>query len=604
MPQGRRYSKALHQWVKVETEQAYDYDGFCSDAGALLLSFWRWYPDYFCDMCRSPYATYGLELPQRIMLRVMTRYRKTYITGSRGLTKTFGTLLGKMVKGLLYPGIKMRYCAPNYKQAAALASQAFRQIEKDYPIIAMSWAVRNDKADMFRIVTDYGSEFTMYAPRGDNCGETIAEEIGAEGNNNNTFDMETYETDVLPTCRIVRQVNQKPDRVHINQQHAHISNACSKQNKAYTTHRNDCLTAMMRGNKYEGYVLDISWITALLGNIRDINYIEDIKAKLSSVDWLREMCARYIGTDENPMIPDDVLAKSQKLMVMEDRHCGDKNAIYVVSHDVSYVDSQKNAKCADVVLKLTKYDGVAKRDKYRKQVVYIDAYPPPKTAYLQAAKLKELWRRFCLDGAGTTFLVVDAQAYGTEVVEELMKPTVDGTSPLCCVDHMRFTEIEQPRALPVIYPLKASTRGATDEDGAMIQYAQIEFEHGNVELLTTNVLDGVEAYKRKNGIKDEYGDARIALPYKKSAELGQQITNLKTQVSGLTLKEVRRSTHIQRDIWSALKYALRYAQIIEDKNKKEKYKAKSEWSAVIAGFNGNTTVNAGARNDLLALRKR
>ncbi|MBR5285447.1 MAG: hypothetical protein IKU30_00975 [Clostridia bacterium] len=601
MPARAVYSQKQDKWIKKEYEKAYDYDVLCNKSAALMISFFRWYPDYFCDLCRSENAVYSLELPQRLMMRIDARYRNSYETGSRGLTKTYTKLLGKMVKGILWTGIIMRYCAPNYKQAAALATQAYHQIEKDYPIIASAWRLKNDRQDMFRIVTDYGSEFTMYAPRGDNCGETIAEEIGAEGAEK--FDMQKYETDVLPTCRIVRQVNQKIDRTFINGQHSHISNACSKQNRAYSVHRNNVLRDMIFGEKYEGYVIDMSWITSLMGNLRDINYIKDMKSKLSSTDFLREMCARYTGTEENPLIDEATLARSQKLMAMEDKHCGDPKAIYVVSHDVSYVDSQINAKCADVVVKLTHFQNVAKRDKYRKQVVYVDAYPPPNSAYLQAQKLKDLWRRFCLNGGETTYLVVDAQAYGTEVVEELMKPTSDGTPPLCCVNH-RFAELEQPRALPVIYPLKAGTRGATDEDGAMIQYAQIEFEQGNVEMLTTNVLDGIEAYKRKHGIKDDYNDRKIALPYQKSAELGQQIANLKTQVSGISLKEIRRSKGIQRDIWSALKYALRYSQILEDSLKKEKYRAKSEWAEMIAGFNGNTPVASGKRNDLLSLRRR
>jgi hypothetical protein len=174
---------------------------------------------------------------------------------------------------------------------------------------------------------------------------------------------------------------------------------------------------------------------------------------------------------------------------------------------------------------------------------------------------------------------------------------------------MAFTEIEQPDALPVIYPMKAGTRGTNDADGEMIKYAQIEFEQGNVELLTSSVLDGIEAYKNHHGIRDNFADGKIAMPYKQTDLLCQQIQNLRTKVSGITLKEERKSKAIQRDLWSALKYALRMAQVLEADLKKDKYKPKSDWDSKIENFNReNTTLkmNQGGntRANLLTLRRR
>jgi hypothetical protein len=269
------------------------------------------------------------------------------------------------------------------------------------------------------------------------------------------------------------------------------------------------------------------------------------------------------------------------------------------------VDDAKNAKCADVVLKLTQYDDLEKRDKYRKQVVYVDNYPPPKTDYLQAKKVRSLWEKYCMEGGQTTYLVVDAQAYGTGVVEELMKPTEDGRPSLCCVNHMAFQSIEQPGALPVLYPMKATTRGGIDADADMISYAQISFEQEDVELLVPNVIDGVEAYKAAHRIKDARYDAQISYPYRQTELLCQQIANLQTEVSGLSLKEKRKSKAIQRDIWSALKYALRMAQKLESTDRIEKYGAKSTWSEKINEISQRMAQSpraTGARANVLAMR--
>ena len=406
MPSG--YSKKGGRWVKEKTEKSFDYDAINRQSAGFMISFFRWYPDYFADLCRSEDARYRLELPQRMMLRIIARYRNVYITGVRGLTKTYCLLLGRMIKGIFWPGVVMRYCAPNLKQAAALATQAFHQIERDYPIIASHWQIKHDAQDSFLITTPYGSEFGMYSPRGDNNSETDAEEIGQEGSD--PFDMRRYEEDVLPACRLVRMAaNGVPDPFCIQQQHIHISNACRKQNPAFYKHRAACLKEMQVGEPYEGYVIDLSWKTALLCNIRNIAYVKDQRSRLTEAAWKREMCGLYTGDSENPLIPDEKLTISRRNLLMEASHSGDPHAIYIVSHDVSYADDPKNAKCADVVLKLTLFEDVERRDKYRKQVVFVDNYPPPKNDYLQAQKVRTLWEKFCMTGGQPTYLVVVAR---------------------------------------------------------------------------------------------------------------------------------------------------------------------------------------------------
>lgn len=609
--EGKTFSRKLGKWLTTKKDRAYDYEALTEEqkkSVGLLISFFRFYPDYFYDMVRSPNARYKIELPQRILLRLFARYRNVYCTGARGLTKTYVVMLSKAADGLFYPGEKIRYVAPAQKQSAKLASDAFKTMCENYPFFSIWWNKNNDRDNMFKMSTVYGSEFTMYAPRGDNCSALVGEEMAQEGGLEG-FDIDAFENDISPTNRITRRVNGKPDRTHIDLKETYISNAASRQSRAFTTYRSAALKSMVLGDKYDGYCIDIPWEVALLCNIRDIAYYKKERAKSTGEKWLREMCARYTGSIDNPLINDEVLAKSKKNLLMEECHSGDKDAIYIVSHDVSYVDSAHNAKCADVVLKLTKYDILARRDKYRGQVVYVDAYTPPATAYLQAQKLKALWRKYTLDGANATYLVVDAQAYGTNVVEELMKPVNDGMRPLCCVGHSAFNHLEQPNALPVIYPLKAGTKGTKDEDAAMIAYAQLEFEQGYIELLTGNILDGVEQYKLAHGIRDDKADARISLPYKKNEEMCGQIANLQTKAAGLTVREVRKSQSIQRDIWSALKYALRFKQILEDDLKKEIYRRKSSWSDAISGKVAATgavqTQSAGnkAVQRLLNLRK-
>lgn len=605
--QPKRFNRQKGKWETVKKEQAFDYSKVNKKSWALLISFFRFYPDYLLDLLRSPNAPYRLELPQRIILRAQARYQTTYITGARGITKTFCVMAGKMLDGVLYPSERVRYYAPAQKQSATLASQAFNSVSQCYPLLASWWNKNNDRGDMFKITTDYGSEFTMYAPRGDNFHSVIGEEMAQEGEDG--FDFNAFEEDVKKGHRLIRTVNGTKDRTRIQLKQSFISNASSRQNKAFSVYRATALKSMLFGDKYEGFCMDISWVSALLCNLRDIDYYKKERATSPKEVWQREMEVRYTGLGDNPMLTDEILSRSRTLKVMEKKHCGDNNVVYVVSHDVSYEEGQKNALCADVVWKCTRFTAEYKRDKYRKQAVWVDSYRPPHTEALQAAKIKDLWFRFSKDGGQPTYIVVDARAVGKTVVQELMKPTHDGTPTLCCYDHS-YADIEQPRSLPVIYPLKASGRGGTDDEGVMIQYLQKEWEQGNIEILCPNVMDGIEAYKVAHHITDNYEDGKIALPYKQTNGWVEEIQNLEVKLSGLSYREVRKHKTIQRDRHSAAKYGLRFISLLEDNIVKENYKAKSSWAQMIEAYTkGEVSSQAGlkpqdARAKILALRKR
>ena len=600
--EGKTFIKSLGKWVTKKKERVFDYDALNSDAMAFLVSFFRYFPDYWYDIMRAEDAKYELAFIQRLMLRINANFRNVYMTGARGATKTFVANMSETHDGEFFPGEIARYCAPAQVQSAVLASAAFKAVCRDYPYKKDIWDVHNDRIDMFRISTMYGSEFTMYAPRGDNCSAIVGEEMGQEGKDG--FNIEDFSANISPTCRLDRTVNRKPDRCHIDQKRHYIGNACSRTNKAYTVYRKGALDAMLYGKKYAGYCIDIPWIAVLVFNVRSVAYYEAEKSELAPETWAREMEALYTGTGVDPMIPEETLSKARRLPVIETSHCGDKNAIYIIAHDVSISDAPNNAKCSDVVMKLSEYEGVNRRDIYRKQIVDLDNYPPFTDAREQAIKIKRLWASYCLDGGNPTYIVIDAQSYGMAVVQELMKPLDDGLPCLCCYNHIACPELEQEGALPVIYPLKAGGRGYRDEDGLMIEYAQLQFWKGYIELPVANVLEGLRAFKKYHNIKDDLSDAKIARAYRVADELCQQISNLQAVASGTTKKEIRKSKAIQRDIWSALKYALRFAQILENLLVKEKYRPHEQNEAFeIPDFltKGKT---AGERGRLLGLRKR
>lgn len=590
MPTGYSYSRKQGRWVKNERAEAFDYLTEDTRSEGLIISFFRWWPDYFLDVLESKNAEFGMALPERLNLRIFARYHESHITGPRGIGKTYTAMASELTDEILWPGTVTRYVGPSLEQTAELAKVAYHQLEKNHPALIAHFNIKSESKNRFEVTTPFGSQLAISAIQGGNCTQIKAEESGQIVFP--YFDHATFQTKTMPTKRMRRMVGKRPDPLHLDYKVGYITNGSTQQNDDYTKYRADCVNTMREGGEDAGegvrraFACDYSWEMEVLTGIRDMAYVLGIKSQLTPDDWQRQMCGMYTGTAENPVIRDTVLTKSKALKVMEDRHCGDPDVSYVIGYDVSYADGANNAKCAMAILKLQEQKSWRRRDRYLKSLVYVFDSPPPDMDVDQARVLKAWWRRFSMEnGNGACYIAIDAWQYGKAVVEWLHQDLGDGNPPFCCVNH-EFSQLEQPGALPVIYAIKATGRagGSHDPDGEMIRYAELEFEHGNVKLLTTGIYEGVEAYKQAHGIKEDDKNEAIARPYMETKALCGQIANLTKRVTGTGVGEQRISHRIQRDKWSALKYALRYAQLLELRDLESRNKKKSDWAEALAAF--------------------
>lgn len=565
MPRGKTYSKAQRKWVDTNSERKQNYDLYDDEACALLISYWRWYPDKFLDLIESENSDYSLEIVQRVNLRAFCRYQNVFITGSRGQTKSYTAILSDAIKGLLWTGIQMSYYGPSLKQTADICSKTWKQIEKNYPILTSMWNVVSMSADRFILETKFGSRIAITAMRGDNIHCVLAEEAAQE-ESGQQFDYDTFEAVVQPAVRLLRMVDKEPDALFPQNQVHYITSAGSQQNRAFEK-RLSAYREMREGKS--AFALDAPATVSVISGIRTIAWLRKLKNDLTPDKYLREAESIWTGTSENPILKDLTLTQSKTLQLMEYSHCGDPKVFYVIGNDNSYRDGGNNAKCAYAVFRCDQKEGL-EQGTFDKKLVYVQDNPPPKEALEQARQLKAFWMRYTMKNAAEpAYIAIDARAYGTSVIEYLHKDLQDGLPPLCCINH-DYVELEQPNALPVIYPIIATggfNEGIHDSDAAMIEYAEREWEHGNVQMLVSNIQEGLKAYKLFHKIKTDEMDVAISYPYLKTRELCGQIGNLKKRMSGFGFTEERISKSIQRDMWSATKYALRVVKILEDRHK-------------------------------------
>ena len=581
MPQGLKWSQTGARWVIDEgAPRQLNYENFDAKAWGLLISYWRFYTDKFLDMMEGETSKYEVTLIQRVFIRAYARYEQFFGTGSRGLTKSFTAFGAKMTEGVLYPGVDTQYAGPNKEQLAAILSGVVEEAFAQWPGLKDYWAFQSNSRDNFEMVSNEGSHIMINIARGTTCNSVVAEEVAqSESKTTRPFDHDNFKTAILPAVRGIRMVNRVRDPFFRQYQQAYVTSAGKTHNEAFD-YRVPILNAMLRGEN--AFCIDVPSEVAVLSKIREVKWRENLKQNLTADGWLREMDSLWTGTSENPLIRDSVLTESKNLLTMEEKHCGEPDVFYVIGYDISYIDGSKNAKCATAVVKCERQTGT-KKNRYMKSLVYVFDNPPPQTSYQQAWQLKQLWRRFSIQDGEPSYIALDARAYGKSVLEELHKQMPDGLPPLSCMNH-EYPDLEAKDAVPIMYAVQAtgaSVNGKHDSDAEMIRYAEIEFEQGNIRLLTGNVYEGVEAFKKAHNIRENELDGKIARPYQKTRELIGQIGNLRKVVSGFNTREERISKSINRDMWSALKYALRVVYLLERQNLLGEGNRTSSWSKEI-----------------------
>lgn len=78
-----------------------------------IIAYWRKYPDRFIDfMCGlNPENTFHFYAVQRLVLRIMMRYKNAYLVFSRGFSKSFLAIMALIIKAILYPGASLAIVA-------------------------------------------------------------------------------------------------------------------------------------------------------------------------------------------------------------------------------------------------------------------------------------------------------------------------------------------------------------------------------------------------------------------------------------------------------------------------------------------------------------
>ena len=523
-----------------------------------LCSYWREYPDRFIDYISPLDCKIKLYFYQRIYLRIMIRYKKVYITGTRGTTKSFLENLCFVLKCIMYPSTKLFICAPKKEQAAKISQECLNDIFTYFPLLRLEVRTYTENTDYTRLIFHNGSRYDVVqvqdASRGGRRNGGGIEEISDK-----KFNGDLLNSVVIPLMandRIAMCGGVDPNEPHKSQ--IFVTTAGTQQQFAYEkmkeTHQ-DMLAGKSAFNIGNGWELPV-----LYGQL-DEDFVMDLKDSptYSILDFMREYESTWTGSSSDSLVSDEKLQKCRVVGIAEWEHCGDENVIYCLAYDVSRNEGDENALSCLTVIKLTpKSNG-----DYVKEVVNLFSREG-EHSLLQAKFLKQKVKEF-----KPKILVIDNNGLGVAVTDNLVLDLDDGNPPYAVINDSEYDKYKTEFSIPMVYALKSQNKETKNSD--MINHFMQVFNKLDIGLLK-NMHDGIKDIenKLKHKIKDSEELANAQIPYVLTNNLCEEITNIIYKQAGNETRIERVSRGIQKDKFSALMYGLFWVYLEERKNKEYK----------------------------------
>ena len=520
-----------------------------------LCSYFREYPDKFIDYISPENPKISLYFYQRIYLRIMMRYRKVFITATRGTSKSYLQNLSFILRCIMYSRTKLFVTCVGKEQSAKISQDCINDIFEHYPMLRNEVKTFIESKDYTKLIFYNGSRY-----------DVVQMKDSARGGRRNGGAIEEicdkkFDADMLNSVVIPLMANDRTSMcggVDPNEKHKtelYITTASTQQQFAYEKMQ-EVYDDMVNGKS--AFCVGNSYELPCLFNQLDIDFVEDLKESptFAISDFMREYESIYTGSSSDNLVSEEKLNKSRWVKCAEWENCDDGISEYVLSYDVSREEGSANALSSLVVIKIQPRSN----GDYNKELVNIFSMEGTHPL-VQAKFLKQKVKEF-----KAKMLIIDSNGVGSSVTDQLILDLDDGNPPYKVINDSDYDKYAQPNSIPILFSLKAQNKETKNSD--MINHFMTVFNKMDVGLLV-NESNGIKElekkYKRK--IKESEEMANLQIPYILTGILCEQIMNLRYKQNGNDTKVERISTRIQKDNYSALLYGLYWIYLDEMKNK-------------------------------------
>lgn len=522
---------------------------------------WKWYPDHFIDFISGDNCKIKLHFYQRIFLRVFFRYRKVFITATRGTAKTWTEILAIYLQCMFYPGIAKFICAPGKEQAAKMSQENLDAILEFFPILEGELRYKSFSKDYTKLVFKNGSRFDVVQVKDSQKGgrrhggsiEEIADPL---------FDGDKLHSVVIPLMannRIASCGGVDPEEIH--KQEFYITTAGTRQSFAFTKMQ-EVLLDMPNG---ESFALGSGFELPCMEDQLDIDFVNEQKESPSfnPLSFQREYESIWTGSSNNSLVSLEDLNKCRILSESEDKSV-DKDAEYVLSYDVARAEGSANAQSALVVIKIKERgDGT-----YSKHLVNIYSFEG--THFLEQAQF--LKRK--VNEYRAVILCVDGNGLGAGLIDYLVTE-VDENPAYEVVNDDRFDRYKTTSSIPMVFNIKSSTKETNASDIHNVFMSDIANQR--VKLLRPESAMKAKMFETNSNLTSEkYVQQSYA--FLMTDLLCDEIMNLEYRQSGTSTKVTQVSAAVNKDKFSALEYGLFWIYL-QEKGNRIKRDTNFDWGA-------------------------
>jgi ribonucleoside-diphosphate reductase alpha chain len=511
-----------------------------------LAGFFKFYPDLFLDIMTPPDSKYHLNLYQRVMLRMLFRFKNNYIVISRGSAKTFTELLGLILKGIMYPGIRLSVTAESKEQASNILKDKFAELtDVWFPFLKNEIAKAQFGKDTASITLHNGSVIDVLG-----AVQTSKGLRRNQGSIEESVRMSNYILNdvIIPIFNIPRRTASGDiDKTELHGALNFMSTSGFKGTDEY--YRNLKMVDEMAECK-GSFVFGADWLLPVFFGLTTKKFILDIKndPTTSATAFMMNYESRWTGASDNALISMDKIITLRKPSLKAELKSKDTES-YVISIDVARSKSESNNQSAIVIGKLKR-----NKDNSVKSVDIVNIIIPPNGLNFteQALIVKKLQKAY-----NAIAVVCDTNGLGKGLADRLIeevedRETGESFDAWDCINDETF-KCKIPNSPKLLYSLNATGINTN----IIINFWDY------VETMKINLLPSEKNAKIDEKMP-EVERIGIISAHMRTDLLLEQIANLEIEnISGkYRIKQVTRKT--DKDIFSALIYLLYYIQMVEN----------------------------------------
>lgn len=543
------YNPEFESSVKLIDDETAEKTEGLMDKFYYLVSFFRFYPDIFLDMMTDEDSKYHLNLYQRVMLRMLFRFKNNYIVLSRGSAKTFTELLGLMLKAIMYPGIRLSVTAESKEQASNILKDKFSELtETWFPFLKAEIVKAQFGKDTGTIEFYNGSKIDVLG-----AVQTSKGMRRNQGSIEESVRMNNYILNdvIIPIFNIPRRTASGDiDKKELHGSLNYFTTSGFRGTEEF--HRNLKMVDEMANCK-GSYVFGASWELPVFFGLTTKKFVLDIKndPTTSATAFAMNYEGRWVGASDNALISMDKIISLRKPSLKAELKNKD-NAEYIIAVDVARSKAESNNQSAIVVGKLKR-----SKDGSVKSVDIVNIIIPPNglNFYDQCIILKRMQKAY-----NAKAVVVDTNGLGKGLADYMIEEIEDRETGEVyeawdCINDETFKS-KIPNSPKLLFSLNAT--------GINTNIIVNFWDY--VETMKLGLLSNEKNAKIDEKIS-EIDKINVLTAHMRTDLLLEQISNIEIEnVNGkYKLKQV--SKKIEKDIYSALVYLLYYVQNYENQRK-------------------------------------